>query len=75
MAIPLPSDAGPVVTDARTQLTKPVCVCVKEREKSGEVVKDTTFRVERKNLYFSGLEGSQAVHARPSGRGSAFNRN
>jgi hypothetical protein len=32
----------------------------------------------RKNIYIyiyiSGLEGSQAVPARPSGRGSAFNR-
>jgi hypothetical protein len=41
-------------------------------------VKDITFRVrkkEREKIYISDFEGSQAVPARPSGRGSAFNRN
>jgi hypothetical protein len=49
---------------------------IEERERIGEVVKDTTFRVRKKErTYISGFEGSQAVPARPSGRGSALNRN
>jgi hypothetical protein len=48
---------------------------MRERERSGKVMKDTTFRVRKKErIYIFGLEGSQAVAARPSGRGSAFNR-
>jgi hypothetical protein len=41
----------------------------KERERSGEVVRDTTFRVRKKNerMCISGFEISQAVPARPSG--------
>jgi hypothetical protein len=44
----------------------------------GEVVRDTTFggsKKEKNEFIFSGFEGSQAVPARPSGRGSANNRN
>jgi hypothetical protein len=47
----------------------------RERERSGNVVRDATFRVSKKKIYISGLEGSQVVPARPSGRGRAFNRN
>jgi hypothetical protein len=41
------------------------------REKVGEVAKDTTFKGEKQEVHFflSGFEGSQAVPARPSGRG------
>jgi hypothetical protein len=40
------------------------------REKVGEVVRDITFkRGEGKKHFFSGFEGSQAVPARPTGRG------
>jgi hypothetical protein len=45
-------------------------------ERNGEVVRDTTFwgsKKERNNV--SGFEGSQAVPGRPSGRGSAYDRN
>jgi hypothetical protein len=45
-------------------------------ERNGEVVRDTTFwgSKEERN-YISGFEGSQAVPAGPSGRGSAYDRN
>jgi hypothetical protein len=40
------------------------------REKVGEVVRDTTFKEGGgQEIFFSGFEGSQAVPARPSGRG------
>jgi hypothetical protein len=43
-------------------------------ERSGEVVRDTTFGESKKErIYIFGFEGSQAVPTRPSGRGSAFN--
>jgi hypothetical protein len=41
-------------------------------EKSGEVVRETTFGGNKKErIYISGFEGSQAVPARPSGTGRA----
>jgi hypothetical protein len=45
-------------------------------ERNGEVVRDTTFGGSKKERNcISGFEGSQAVPARPSGRGSAYDRN
>jgi hypothetical protein len=47
-----------------------------EEERSGEVVRDITFGGNKKErIYISGFEGSQAVPARPSVRGSAYCRN
>jgi hypothetical protein len=47
-----------------------------EEERSGEVVRDTTFGWSRKErIYISGFEGSQAVPARPYGRSSAYDQN
>jgi hypothetical protein len=44
-------------------------------ERSGEVVRDTTFEGSKKErIYISGVEGSQAVPALPSVRGSAYYR-
>jgi hypothetical protein len=46
----------------------------REKKESGEVVRDTTFGEGVRN-YISGFEGSQAVPARLSGRGTAYDRN
>jgi hypothetical protein len=44
----------------------------REEERSGEVVRDTTFGGSKKErIYIFGFEGSQAV---PAGRGSAYYR-
>jgi hypothetical protein len=43
------------------------------KKESGEVVRNTTWGGGRK--YVSGVKGSQAVPARPSGRGNAYERN
>jgi hypothetical protein len=45
----------------------------RREEKTGEVVRDTTF-VGGRN-YISGFQGSQAVPARPSGGGNAYDPN
>jgi hypothetical protein len=45
----------------------------RERERKWVVVRDTTFGVGARN-YISGLEGSQAVPACPSGIGNAYDR-
>jgi hypothetical protein len=54
-----------------------VIVGEKDREeRNGEVVRDATFWGSKKEInYILGFEGSQAVPARPSGRGSAYDRN
>jgi hypothetical protein len=47
-----------------------------EEERNGEEVRDTTLggtKIER--IYISGFEGSQAVPACPSGRGSSYDIN
>jgi hypothetical protein len=45
-------------------------------ERRGEVVRETLhLGGVRKKVYISGFEGSQAVPARPSGRGSAYDQN
>jgi hypothetical protein len=46
----------------------------REEKESGEVVRDTTFGVGGARNYISGFESSQAVPARPSGRGNAYDR-
>jgi hypothetical protein len=44
-----------------------------EKKEVGEVLSDTIFGGSKKeSIYISGLEGSQAVPARPSGRGISF---
>jgi hypothetical protein len=46
-----------------------------EEKESGEVVRDTTFGREGVRNYIPGFQGSQAVPARPSGRGNAYDWN
>jgi hypothetical protein len=55
-----------------------VRACHRERERERERWQSSEthyIQSKKERTYISGLEGSQAVPARPSGRDSTFNRN